>query len=274
MDAETSVVKAGLTHAEIAGLHVWYASGSAPRARATAERIAKARRWLQATLGQAPPARILLLDGPAWARHATFPVFGMPHFTDERTLAVAATPAPFLAQFIQQVVDRADDRGRAALAAAYGAPPDPLRFFDLLAVHELGHLRQFSEGMSFAQGWLAELHANLLLHGYVASEEPAQLPALTTLVDIGARWPASTMRHQRLEQMHAGVDLDPDNYGWFQMNLHVLAARLWEEHGVDGLRRYEAGLCRGQAVTAEALGGVSAVLADVHAAWPAWRRRA
>lgn len=261
----------GVERAVWDGIEVGYSAGSERRAREAAARIAQARRWLKETLGLAPPTRILVLDADGWRDHATFPVYGMPHYSDERTLVIAAGPAPFLRGVAATVVEHAAPEDRARFAAVYGDPPDPMRFFDLLAVHELGHLYQFARGISFAQGWLMELSCNVILHGYVATHEPDVIPLLTTLPDIGARRPHSHMRNTRLADMHGGVDLDPDNYGWFQMNLHALAHRLWDEEGADGLARLERHLGAGQPIDAASLGAVSATLAAFHREWPAWR---
>ena len=51
----------------------------------------------------------------------------------------------------------------------------------LLALHELGHAFHQQGGLKMHRNWMGELFCNILLHTYIAENEPEQLPALTVL---------------------------------------------------------------------------------------------
>src|ERR687892_327687 len=69
--------------------------GTEAVADATAARCERAYRYLAALLGSAPKIRVLVLDQAAWEHHATFPLYGMPHYADERTLVIAGEETAF-----------------------------------------------------------------------------------------------------------------------------------------------------------------------------------
>ncbi len=82
-----------------------------------------------------------------------------------------------------------------------------------------------------------ELFCNLCLHAYVAEAEPAQLPVLTIWPERMKALPIERVRHRSLddfEKLYVGVG--PENYGWYQLRLHVAARDIYDGAGVDGLK--------------------------------------
>ena len=191
--------------------------------------------YLAGLLGIRPEAQVLVLSEADWAVKCDQPLYGLPNAGDG-TLTVAGTEARFWADLADMVAD--DDR--AELEAVYEDAGRQLRFgpfFDLIAVHEVGHL--FSQGyVAFPRSWLSEFFANRCLHAWVEQRSPASLETLLTLPGLGAKaaadtWPSRTW-----------VDFDRDyssmpgpNYVWFQFRLQVAAAELYGQGGEDTVRR-------------------------------------
>ena len=78
---------------------------------------------------------------------------------------------------------------RAAMHQVYGDPPVLEEFADLILVHELLHL--VPRGQSLPRMWHEELFANLGAVGYLASEEPGELPVYMTFCRAGCDVPPS-----------------------------------------------------------------------------------
>jgi len=128
------------------------------------------------------------------------------------------------------------------LEAVYGTLEsgrlDVSAFADLLVVHELAHLFHAQVPFTFPRLWLMELFANIGLHAYLAEVEPAELPVLTTLPDSMKALSTARVRHRSLEdfeRLYVGVG--PENYGWYQLRLHAAARELYDDAGVDALKR-------------------------------------
>ena len=221
---------------EVAGGLPTFASDGLEGAASTIGGIAAdSYEYLAGLLGIRPEAQVLVLSEADWAVKCDQPLYGLPNAGDG-TLTVAGTEARFWADLADMVAD--DDR--AELEAVYEDAGRQLRFgpfFDLIAVHEVGHL--FSQGyVAFPRSWLSEFFANLCLHAWVEQRSPASLETLLTLPGLGAKaaadtWPSRTW-----------VDFDRDyssmpgpNYVWFQFRLQVAAAELYGQGGEDTVRR-------------------------------------
>lgn len=108
-------------------------------------------------------------------------------------------------------------------------------FFDLLAIHELGHAFHFQANLNMQRKWLAELYVNSLLHAYIAEIEPESLPALTLIAKmvLGAGTKGLTYtslvdienRYNEIGQKY------PNNYGWYQFRWHNAAGKIYDTSG-------------------------------------------
>src|SRR5690606_904494 len=124
-----------------------------------------------------------VLDEADWKKHTTIPmVYGMPHYTEEnQRLFLAATDNDLWRSFIPPV-HLLPGNLKEAVINAYRNEKGELTmqpFFDLLALHELGHAFQFQAGLNIQRKWMGELFANVFLHTYIAEKEPRMLNALT-----------------------------------------------------------------------------------------------
>jgi hypothetical protein len=164
----------------------------------------------------------------------------MPHYTDERTLAVAGQDNRFW-QSMTPPAEALPPQAAQAMQAAYGQPDGSINlspFFDLLAVHELGHLFQLQAQCQFPRLWLTELFCNICLHAYVVAVEAERLPALETFPQMVANLGVAELRYRNLDDFERlYTDVGAQNYGWYQCRFHVAAKHIYEAGGVEALQR-------------------------------------
>ncbi len=110
----------------------------------------------------------------------------MPHYGDNQTLYVAAEDNAFWRSFIPPVDELPAEQSKL-ISETYsdnkgGLTMEP--FFDLLAIHELGHAFHIQDSLMMQRKWMGELFANILLHTYIAENEPHLLPALIVFPEM------------------------------------------------------------------------------------------
>jgi hypothetical protein len=208
--------------------------------RRLAERTAAASRYLSALLRYEPRFALLVLGPQDWDSRSPDLVYGMPGY-DRGNLLVAGTGNRFWEESLGLIGAGAPGYV-PGLSAVYGTAEgeiDLAPFFDLLPVHELAHAFVNDGPLRLPRRWLDEFECNLAMHGYVAAEEPGQLPALITFpAAIAAIEPPGTGYRNLadFDTYHAG-NMDPWNYGWYQCRLSVAAARVHDSAGAGAARR-------------------------------------
>lgn len=219
---------------------VFVSPGTEDRGMAIADRSQRAYEFLGRALEFEPELRVLVLAPEHWKAYASFPLYGMPHYTEARTIALAGLDSIFWQSLLPTpgTLPRADEE---AMHSAYGQPDGSLNlspFFDLLAVHEMGHVFHLQAACHFPRLWLMELFCNICLHAYVAGREPGQLRALDTFPRIVAGAGAGNLHHRSLRDFEKlYTDVGSRNYGWYQCRLHVAAKNIFDAGGIDALRR-------------------------------------
>lgn len=241
-------------------------AGLEERARQVGARCAAASQLLGQALDRRPEFGVRVLAERDWPTGGDVP-YGMPHFT-AGTVVVAGEESAFWRSFVP-ILEQAPPEAYQAAAEVYGADLNLGAFFDLLAVHEVGHaFHQDGRGPSGAR-WLQEVFANICLHTYVAEVEPDTMPvlhafpqALTAVEPVPAACP-----HQTLADFEAHYSsMNGLNYGWYQCHFHVAAGRVYDTGGVAAMQRLWRRLALSDAELAEVLraeidGEVGATLA-------------
>jgi hypothetical protein len=164
----------------------------------------------------------------------------MPHYDDKRSLLIIASEnnefwksfIPPIEQLPKELADKisstyVDENGGLSMQA----------FFDLLAIHEIGHAFHFQAGVNVQRMWMGELFCNILLHTYIAENEPEQLSALTIfpqMVIAGGKeeykYTSLTDIEERYEEIGQKY---PKNYGWYQCRWHSAAGNIYDAGGAD-----------------------------------------
>ena len=221
------------------GLPTFASAGLEARAVLIGRIAADSHAYIAGLLGFTPGTQVLVLSEADWPSRTETPVYGLPN-ANNGTLVVAGTEAPFWGEVTEMVAEV----DRPELARVYGDADGAIRlgsFFDLVAVHEVGHV--FHEGSQhFPRLWLQELFANLCLHTWVAECSPASLPILMTLPRLGAKAaPEAFAYRTRDEFERLYSEVGGPNYVWFQFRLQLEAAALYDRAGQGALiRLFEA----------------------------------
>ena len=186
-----------------------------------------------------PAVTLLVLSPQDWSTYTNFPVYGMPHYNDDDILIVASEDNDFWRSFIPPLEQLPKELANQ-IESTYRDKQGKLTmqpFFDLLAIHELGHAFHIQGGLVMQRKWMEELFANLLLHTYIAEKEPALLAATTIFPNmVVATTDKANLKFTTLAQLeeHYGeiAQMHPNNYGWYQCKWDQHAADIYDTGGV------------------------------------------
>ena len=203
---------------------IYYSPGFVDRATAMANFIDSAEVFFQNTLSFKPRARLFILEEKDWSKEAATPMkgtYGFPHMIEGEKLVIAATdngfwksmlppaaglPAPVVARMNQAYRQSDSSYSRQA-------------FFDLLAIHELGHAYTIQAKLTMQRHWMSELFVNIMLHTYIAEEKKELLPALELFPEMTIANGTSGYQYTSLEdfeRVYTNFEISPQNYGWYQ----------------------------------------------------------
>lgn len=217
----------------------YYSPGSEARAKHIAGFMENAVQYFQEELGFTPRAKLYILAARHWKDIAAAPVrdvYGFPHNIDEGRLAIAADDNDFWRSFLPPM-DKLPALMVARITKAYGKPDGShsmMPFFDLLALHELGHSYTAQAGLKMHRHWMGELAVNIMLHTYVAEKRPDLLPALETFPDMVVSAGSAEYEFTSLEdfeRLYVTLGMGPKNYGWYQSKFHSAAKDIYNAGG-------------------------------------------
>lgn len=201
-----------------------------PRAQRVGKLVEEAHHFLTEWLGVEAHTTVSLLRRENW-RHLRRAPYGYPHSSpDHSTIFVPATyPPPWI------------DRSRALYEAAperlqrkVCGEEDELRrqiaaFYDLVAVHELGHLFIHHLKLALGTKWLTELIANLFATAFFVERRPELAECWLAWADIQS---SQDVPFQSLEAYEANYSsLSFANASYYQGRFNRHALRLWQQHG-------------------------------------------
>ena len=221
---------------------VYYSTGHEARAKEIASRCDNAAAYFNGLFGFRPTTKLYILSQADWKDYAAPTVYGMPHYPDSSRLVIAAEDNDFWRSFLPPV-----DKLPAPLAArvklAYGKPDGTysmMPFFDLLALHELGHGFHNQAKLKMHRKWMLELLPNIMLHTYIAQKEPGLLPALETFPEMVVAAGSAEYKFTSLadfEKLYDNMGMGPKNYGWYQCNLHVAGKNIYNAGGIAAVQK-------------------------------------
>jgi hypothetical protein len=221
----------------------YFSNGSKEQAETMATRCDSVISFYRSILNFEPTVTLLVLSPTDWSTYTNFPVYGMPHYDDAQTLIVASDDNDFWKSFIpsldqlqselaQQISDTYSDKNNSLTMRA---------FFDLLAIHELGHAFHIQGELNIQRQWMGELFANILLHTYIAEKEPKLLPALTVFPKMVVfSINKEELKYTTLNELEANYNIIgqqyPKNYGWYQCRWHMAAATIYDAGGIKAIQ--------------------------------------
>ena len=217
----------------------YYSPGHEARVKSIAVFMENAGNYFQKEIGFTPRTTLYILAPQHWKEVAAKPlheVYGFPHNIDHACLAIAAEDNDFWRSFLPPV-DKLPPAMAAQVAKAYGKADGSysmMPFFDLLALHEMGHSYTAQAGLKMHRKWMGELFVNIMLHTYVAEKQPELLPALQVFPDMVVGGGTKEYKFTSLEdfeKLYATLGMGPKNYGWYQSKLHSAAKDIYNAGG-------------------------------------------
>lgn len=260
-------------------MKIFYSTGHGQRANDMANRLDKALAYNINLLGFNPVVTVLILSPADWSKYTKFPVYGMPHYNDDKILIVAAENNDFWNSFLPPL-DQLPEQLNTSVKKVYRQEDGTLSmqpFFDLLAIHELGHAFHMQGGLNMQRKWMGELFVNILLHTYIAEMEPAALPSLQLFPQMVIGGGAKFFKYTSLsdiEERYEEIGKQyPQNYGWYQCRWHAAAAGIYDAGGKKALKElWDALKSKKEKLSDEALAtflqtSVGVTVADVMRKW-------
>lgn len=232
----------------------YYSAGYEQRARAIAVFMEQAGKFFQQEVGFTPATKLYILGPANWKDFAAQPlkdVYGFPHNLDKEKLVIAAADNDFWRSFLPPV-NQLPPAIAAQVKTAYGKPDGTfsmMPFFDLLALHEMGHSYTAQAGLKMQRNWMGELFVNIMLHTYIAEKQPTLLPALETFPNMVVGAGTADYKYtslQDFEALYASLGMGPKNYGWYQSRLHSAAKDIYNAGGKTVLNKLWAALKKHQ----------------------------
>ena len=215
-------------------IKAYFSPGNEERARIIVKRCEKTIQYVNGLVDFTPKVSLFILSPEHWQKYATFPVYGMPHYPDQERLVIASEDNDFWKSFIPPLEQLPVDLA-AKIKQAYTNADGTLSmmaFFDLLAIHELGHGFHEQGGLTMQRLWMQELFCNIMLHTYIAENETENLPALETFPEMVVAAGTTGYQYTTLADFEKRYDnMDPKNYGWYQCRLHVAGKNIYNAGG-------------------------------------------
>jgi len=223
---------------------IYFSSGAEAKAERMGKQIDRVMAFYARHLQFTPSVTLLLLSPGDWSTYTNFPFYGMPHYTSSKTLIIAAEDNEHWRSMVP-ALDKIPEDKAGLFKATYTDKKVMMTmeaFFDLLAIHELGHAYTNQGGLVMQRRWMGELFPNILLHTYIAENEPALVPALTVFPKVVvATTDRSALKYTTLEELENNYKeigpKYPQNYGWYQCRWHIAAGKIYDVSKIQGLKR-------------------------------------
>ncbi|WP_104734386.1 hypothetical protein [Hanstruepera ponticola] len=233
-----------LNHIKGHNLETYYSNGSNTEAEYMAALCDSVISFYSASINFKPKVTLLVLSPTDWNTYTHFPVYGMPHYPNEQTLVVAAEDNGFWKSMLPPIDQLPKDIAQQ-ISNTYVDNTGNLtmrEFFDLLAIHELGHAFHEQGNLTMQRKWIGELFCNMFLHNYIAEKQPELLPALTVFPNMVVHSTnKNDLKFTTLGEFEENYGLMasqfPQNYGWYQCRLHTAAGRIYDETGVSAFQK-------------------------------------
>lgn len=205
--------------------------------------VEEANRYMSALVGKpAPETTLLILSREDWGKF-TNPqlIYGMPHYSGS-TLVVAAEDNDFWRANMPPLQALTPEQ-QEVFRQVYTNEAGELSvrpFFDVLAIHELGHGWTSYHKIKLQRFWLEEILCNVFLHTFIAEKRPELLPALEVLPMLQVSGSRDGFQYTTLTQFEEGYWLigrdAPVNYGWYQFRFHYAAKQVYDLAGPEALK--------------------------------------
>jgi hypothetical protein len=223
----------------------FFSPGCGARAKEISVFVENACDFFQKEIRFTPKTQLFILAPEHWKYIAVKPlqdVYGFPHNIDYVRLAIAAEDNDFSRSFLPPI-DKLATPMLEQVKKTYGKEDGSysmMPFFDLLALHEMGHSYTAQAGLKMHRNWMGELFVNIMLHTYVAERQPELLPVLETFPNMVVGAGHGEYKFTSLEdfeKLYPTMGMGPKNYGWYQCKLHSAAKDIYNVGGKTVLKK-------------------------------------
>ncbi len=207
-----------------------FSPGYGERAHRLGTLVEAAHRFLSEWLGVEAQTTVSVLRRENW-RHLRRAPYGYPHSSPERaTIYVPATYPPAWIERARSLLHAAP----LALRQRLPEGEEPLdkqiaTFYDLVAVHELGHLFIHHLRLALGTQWLTELVANLFATSFFVEARPDLATRWLAWADIQASQQVPHRSLTEYEEHYAALSFA--NATYYQGRFNQEALRLWQAQG-------------------------------------------
>lgn len=270
----------GLNRVQGTSETVYVSKGHEESGKHIAGLVEGANKYMSDLVGKpAPKTTLLILSQEDWGKF-TNPqiIYGMPHYGGN-TLVVAAEDNDFWRANMpplhavtpeqQEVFRQVYTNGAGELSVR--------SFFDVLAIHELGHGWTGYHKIKRQRFWLEEIFCNVFLHTFIAEKHPELLPALEVLPMLQVTGTRDRFQYTTLTQFEEGYWIigreAPVNYGWYQFRFHYAAKQVYDHAGPQALKNLwnfmadQTDILDNETLLAGLHGEVHPAMADVYRRW-------
>lgn len=217
----------------------YYSKEHEPRATSITKLLEKAFIYHKKGLGFKPAISLLVLDSVDWKTYSSKGApYGMPHYNNQKKQLIVAAQDNSMWKSFLPPPDKLPADLKEPIIATYTNRDGQLScqaFFDLLAIHEMGHAFSSQAGLNMQRQWISELYCNILLHAFIAEKEAHLLPALTLFPKMVVAGGAKNFKYTSLEALQENYNdiatKSPRNYGWYQCRWHMAAGNIYDISG-------------------------------------------
>jgi hypothetical protein len=164
-------------------------------------------------------------------RHLLRAPYGYPHSSPERsTIYVPATYPPPWIERSRALYESAPAHLQQQLGTDNSSlKKEIIQFYDLVTVHELGHLFIHTLELALGTHWLMELVSNLFATAFFMESRSDLAGPWFTWAELQASQEVPVRTLAQYEERYTGLSFS--NASYYQGRFNLLARQLWEEQG-------------------------------------------
>ncbi len=211
-----------------------YSTGKLNEATEKSHQLNAAYDFLSELMGPKEDFSLLVVAREDWEQNAYLPVVGLPQYY-KGNIIVGAGKSDIALDYEKMIRSFPEDMVSNVIKTYTNdcGEFDMGLYFQKLAIHELTHSFQDPknmEGFSMLR-WLEEVHANMGLYAYFKSKKSNEVKYITEIVDFSLQYPPPSLKYTSLDDFDAHYyDIDPANYGYYQMKFTKMG-----QHAIDSL---------------------------------------
>ena len=220
-----------------AGMWVYYSRGYKDRAEAIGRQITASNQFYEESLGIDVDIRVALLDTVDHQRASISLPYGLPFISE----GIAVLPADLATGAVVEMYAPFESTASAEILAdlreaGFSYAEANRRMVDLIGLHEIGHAQVTAYGIDARQRWFNELLASYFAYAYMQRNEPTNAVVWDRVTQAGRE--GHTPSYTSLDDFNRlYLAVGVSDYGWYQNVFQKRIQAVYEEHGLDFLRR-------------------------------------